>query len=185
MHINIAYVAGVCAVPIAGVLAVLKGDKPERFGALLFICPTLIGDALQFISGQLGYSLAGALPYIDLATTFATCVGFLYLAVRYASQWLAAAMVVQGAELYFARSYIDSDPPNLHVYALEVNLITATVGMILISATITSWLGRIRKRREEEERQQRITRREQELQARYFPHFQPLDASSAPVANAG
>jgi hypothetical protein len=185
MHFNLAYDGVLVAMPVAGALALFKGDKPERFGAVILFFPDVLETVLLPVADHFGFSTAHTVPYIDLATTFAACCGFLYLAVRYASQWLAAAMVVQGAELYFARSYIDSDPPNLHLYALEVNIITITVCSILASAAISSWRGRIRNRREEEARKQRIARRDHELQARYFPHFQPLDAASLPIANAG
>ena len=59
------------------------------------------------VSRHLGYPLAHSMPYVELVSTFAVSCGFLYLAVRYASLWLAAAMVVQGTELYFARAFIN------------------------------------------------------------------------------
>src|SRR5580704_2885226 len=104
----VTYVLQLCAIPVAGGLALFKGEKPERYGAIVLLVPTLLEDVASPISHYLGHSLSGISPYLELVSTFAVSCGFLYLAVRYASLWLAAAMVVQGTELYFARAFIDS-----------------------------------------------------------------------------
>lgn len=155
----VTYALQLCAIPIAGGLAVFKGDKPERYGAIILLIPTLTEELVLPLAKHLGYSLPTNLPYIELTSTFAVSCGFLYLAVRYGSMWLAAAMIVQGTELYFARAFIDSSPKNYNLYGTEVNIVTATVLSILGSAAVVSWRARIAKNREDAKRTEVVIER--------------------------
>jgi hypothetical protein len=112
------------------------------------------------------------MPYVELLSTFAVSSGFLYLAVRYASLWLAAAMVVQGTELYFARAFIDSSPRNFNLYATEVNIITASVLGILGGAAIVSWRARMKKLHTEAKRAELVTEREQARDRKFREMFE-------------
>jgi hypothetical protein len=175
----VTYVLQLCAIPIAGGLALFKGDKPERYGAIILLVPTLLEDVASPISHHLGYSLAHISPYLELVSTFAVSSGFLYIAVRYGSLWLAAAMVVQGTELYFARNFIDSSPPNFNLYATEVNTVTATVLGILGGAAIVSWRARMRRDRSEVKRAALISEREEARDLRFREMFESR-ATAAP-----
>lgn len=175
----VTYVLQLCAIPLAGGLALFKGDKPERYGATILLIPTLLEDVALPVSRHFGYALHSSMPYVELLSTFAVSCGFLYLAVRYASLWLAAAMVVQGTELYFARAFIDSTPRNFNLYATEVNIITASVLGILGGAAIVSWRARILKGRADAKRAALVTEREQARDLRFREMF---ESRPAPVA---
>jgi hypothetical protein len=171
------YVLQLCAIPLAGGLAIFKGDKPERYGAIILLIPTLTEELVLPLAQHLGYSLPANLPYIELMSTFVVSCGFLYLAVRYGSLWLAAAMVVEGTELYFARTFIDSSPQNYNLYGTEVNTVSATVLGILGGAAVVSWRARIQKSRSEAKRAELVTEREQARNLKFRQMFE-----SRPVA---
>ena len=168
----ITYVLYLCAVPIAGGLAIFKGDKPERYGAIIFLIPTLTETAVLPLAKSLGYPLPHDLPFIELTSTFVNACGFLYLAVRYASLWLAAAMIVLGTELYFVRAFIDSDPPNYNLYITEVNCVTATVLTILGGAAVVSWRARLEKRRSDSKRAGLVTERQRARDLKFREMFE-------------
>jgi hypothetical protein len=168
----VTYVLQLCAIPLAGGLAIFKGDKPERYGATILLIPVLAQEVVLPVAHHLGYSLPDNLPNIELTSTFVISCGFLYLAVRYGSLWLAAAMVVVGTELYFARSFIDSSPKNYNLYGTEVNLITVTVLAILGGAAIVSWRARIRKRQADAKRAEMLNDREQARDLKFKEMFE-------------
>ena len=182
----VTYVLQLCAIPVAGGLALFKGDKPERYGAIILLIPTVLEDVAGPISSHLGYSLSHVGPYLELVSTFAVSSGFLYIAVRYGSLWLAAAMVVQGTELYFARNFIDSSPPNFNLYATEVNTVTATVLGILGGAAIVSWRARTRKDRSDAKRAEMLSERDQARDLKFREMFERRPTRApAPARTAG
>jgi hypothetical protein len=180
------YVLQLCAIPIAGGLAIFKGDKPERYGATILLIPTLTEEVVLPLAHHLGYSLPHNLPYIELTSTFVVSCGFLYLAVRYGSLWLAAAMVIQGTELYFARAFIDSSPQNYDLYGTEVNTVTATVLGILGGAAIVSWRARVRKNQSEAKRAELLNERDQARDLKFKEMFESQPARApAPARTTG
>ena len=52
------YVLQLCAIPLAGGLAIFKGDKPERYGAIILLIPTLTEELVLPLAQHLGYSFA-------------------------------------------------------------------------------------------------------------------------------
>jgi hypothetical protein len=172
------YVLQLCAIPLAGGVALFKGDKPERYGATIVLIPTLLEDVILPVSKHLGYPLADSMPYVEMLSTFAVSCGLLYLAVRYASLWLAAAMVVEGTELYFVRAFIDASPRNFNLYATEVNVISAGVLGILGGAAIVSWRARIQKGRADAKRAELLTEREQARDLKFREMFESRPASA-------
>ena len=148
--------------------------------------PTLLEDFVLPVAKHFGYALHDSMPYVELLSTFAVSSGFLYLAVRYASLWLAAAMVVQGTELYFARAFIDSSPRNFNLYATEVNIITASVLGILGGAAIVSWRARIQTTRDEAKRSEVVTERERARDQKFREMFEGRPAPlPAPAPTRG
>ena len=173
------YVLQLCAIPLAGGVALFKGDKPERYGATIVLIPTLLEDVILPVSKHLGYALADSMPYVEMLSTFAVACGLLYLAVRYASLWLAAAMVVMGTELYFVRAFIDSSPRNFNLYATEVNTVTASVLGILGGAAIVSWRAGIQKVRVDAKRAALMSERDQARDLKFREMFESRPALTA------
>jgi len=164
----------------AAVFALWKGDKAARYGALLRISVTTLGIPIQYalILFHL-HTIVGVAVY-DLTTTAIVSFGFLYLALRYASPWLAAAMVIQGFEFYTDRIFLDAsarqdfafnalrDHPE---YAMQENLIVTGVAVVLFLATLSAIRQRRKAREIDAERatkaEQRAARIEAMLAGRY------------------
>ena len=98
MHF-VSFIVVISAIPIFCGLALFIGDTAERYGAVIFFVPCALETFLLPVARKHGYAVEQITPYVDLVSTFIISAGFLYLAVRYASLWLAAAMVVQGTEI--------------------------------------------------------------------------------------
>jgi hypothetical protein len=144
--------------------ALVKGDRPERYGALLRLGVAALGIPLIRLLREAGvpHSLSSGLT--DLITTAMMSFGFLYIALRYASNWLALAMVIQGLEFYIDRVFLDSDV-NLASYALQENLITAGVSLVLFFASLSSMDRRHKKRQAEALRSQKAAARAARVEA--------------------
>jgi len=164
---SLVYQAALVMTPVAGALALFKGGKPERYGAGFFLAVLLGTDLYAMVAQRLGYWAWDSMANVDMISTFAISSFFLYLAVRYASLWLAAAMVVQGTELYFARAYIDQGKSGLYAYGFELNIICVSVLSLLSAAAIISWLGRVQARKAEQKRSELTERRRMEQQRKF------------------
>lgn len=157
---HLVHEAAIVSTPVGGGIALIKGDTPERLGAAAYVAVVLLTDLVFATAPSLGYAKAGSINYIDLVSTLVVSSFFLYLAVRYGSLWLAAAMVVDASELYFARTYIDAEQPSYALYALEINLICLIVFSLLGGAALWSWRARIRGRSAEAKREEAAQRRQ-------------------------
>ncbi|HLK26147.1 MAG TPA: hypothetical protein VKT30_15940 [Caulobacteraceae bacterium] len=195
------HLVAVYATPLCGGIALIKGGKPERLGAAVFVAAILLTDlffalaspaahprpastAIAAISSPTGYANTTSTAYIDLASTLLLSCFFLYLAIRYASLWLAAAMIIQASELYFARLYIDSDFANFNVYAIELNSICALVLFTLAGAALWSWRSRTVKRRDDAKRALAAERRREEQERRFQAMFDFRTPSLMPASVA-
>jgi len=157
----------------AAVFALWKGDKGARYGALLRISVTALGIPIQYalILVHL-HTIVGVAVY-DLATTAIVSFGFLYLALRYASPWLAAAMVIQGCEFYTDRIFLDASGQQnfaFHAgrepaYAMQQNLIVTGVAIVLFLATLSAIRQRAKARGEAAERAKKIEERSARIEA--------------------
>jgi hypothetical protein len=149
----------------AALFALWKGDKPARYGALLRISITTLGIPIQYALFKLtAYAMLGVAIY-DLAATAIVSFGFLYLALRYASPWLAAAMVIQGFEFYTDRIFLDTSPHADKSYAIQENLIVTGVAVVLFLATLSAIRQRAKTRAEANERAKKIEQRNARIEA--------------------
>jgi hypothetical protein len=122
----------------AALFALWKGDKAARYGALLRISVTTLGIPIQYVLFKLTAYTMLELAIYDLTATAIVSFGFLYLALRYASPWLAAAMVIQGCEFYTDRVFLDTHPLLNKSYAIQQNLIVTGVAVVLFLATLSA-----------------------------------------------
>jgi len=173
----------------AAVFALWKGDKPARYGALLRISITTLGIPIQYalILVHL-HTIVGVAVY-DLATTAIVSFGFLYLALRYASPWLAAAMVIQGFEFYTDRIFLDTSPGQNSAfnalrdpgYAMQENLIVTGVALVLFLATLSAIRQRAKARAEAAERAKKIEQPTPKRRRRSGRLLEPLQATQGDV----
>ena len=126
-------------------LSLWKGETPERAGA-----------GLNLLAGVLAMAADSALssdlrPSIDLAIDGILATSFLLLAVRYASLWLGAAMLLQAAQFSLHAYYLLSDQIHDLRYAVFNNLITTGVNIAILAGILLAWRRRVRIRREEKD----------------------------------
>ncbi len=115
-----------------------KGARPERIGSLFNAVLTI--GAVLFQS--LTHKAFGTIPILIGDGLLAT--GFLILAFRYASLWLAAAMVLQAASfLIHASLLMDLLPKdNLFFYYAAMNVLGGLVMITILLGTVGAWYRR-------------------------------------------
>ncbi|WGM41229.1 hypothetical protein [Caulobacter sp. NIBR1757] len=118
------------------VFAVLKGGIAERFAATLVV----IGALYAFGVGRLLDNEMRTLAL--LLGDFLLAMGFLTLAVRYASLWLGGAMLLQAVQFTLHAWYMlgERRPDMFHVIVNNAD----TVGILLciVLGTATAWRRR-------------------------------------------
>ena len=119
----------------------LKGRPAERYGSLVYLAAFLLDIPLALITGKI-LPVESVLFVDGLAA-----LGFLFLALRYNSLWLGAAMMLKGAELGLHAFHLteEADPQlgafNLYVLALDA------LEMMMVLSLFAGTLASIRARR--------------------------------------
>ena len=149
----------------SSLFALWKGDKPSRYGALLRLSVTTLGIPTQYVIFLFTRHNMFDVAVYDLTTTAIVSFGFLYLALRYASPWLAAAMMIQGSEFYTDRVFLDTNPYEKFSYAVQENLIVTGVALVLFLATLSAIRQRAKARAETAERAKKIEQRDARIEA--------------------
>ena len=149
----------------AALFALWKGDKPARYGALLRMLVTTLGAPVQFALHASKLDSVFVVAVYDLTVTGVVSFGFLYLALRYASPWLAAAMMIQGFEFYTDRVFLDTNPYEKVSYAMQENLIVVGVAAVLFLATLSAIRQRAKVRAEAAERAKKVEQRDARIEA--------------------
>lgn len=123
---------------LVAALAWWKGGDPERLGASLMIAASL---AVPVAHRSLPTGSAStALLMID-ATMAA---GFLALAIRYASLWLGAAMLLQALQFSLHAFYLVLEKAHDRLYSIINNIDTMGVILCVLVGTLIAWRGRRR-----------------------------------------
>ena len=105
-----------------GAFAIWKGDSAVRWAALIQLCTsvdTLIATALGGDWNQT----------FELGADLVAAGLYLLLAVRFANQWIGAAMLLQAAEFSLDSFYLVTDRPLDHLHAWVNN--TCEWGIVL------------------------------------------------------
>ena len=122
-------------------LAFLKGGPAERGGALLIAANWVAITVTQIVVGsETVSSRVVGLPSLIYDSLLA--VGFLWLALRYSSLWLGAAMILQGVQLAIYASFLGSSEIKLRTYAVALNVVSILVLLTILGGTISSWIQR-------------------------------------------
>lgn len=110
----------------------LKGAAPERLGAALLLLATIAGFVID-------HALPPAVRTTPtLVGEGLLALGFLALAIRYASLWLGGAMILQGIQFSSHAFYLVMERDHDWVAAAVTNLVTfGIIGCILIGTTMT------------------------------------------------
>jgi hypothetical protein len=135
-QVGLIVLAGVC------LLALAKGGPAERFGAVL-VAVTWAG---LLICQALTEQTIPEIPLLVSDVVLAT--GFLALAVRYASLWLGAGMLFQGAAFTMHLMHMtDLSGASGHhdrAYVVTVNLLSYAVLATLGGAAVVNWRRRVK-----------------------------------------
>lgn len=116
--------------------ALWKGDFPEKAGAGLNMICAVAAELAHMVWGPESASVA--LLAIDLALA----MGFLGLAVRYASLWLGMAMIMQAVQFSLHAFYLVTERPHDLLYYRVNNIDTIAITLSLVVGTVISWRRR-------------------------------------------
>lgn len=130
-------------------LALLKGASPERIAALLIAADWLAISLSQTFLSESSASTSISAPAI--VTDLSMSLGLLWLALRYNSLWLGAAMIVQGGQLALYASFLGGGGRSGNLYAAGFNLASVLLLLSLLCGTLVSWSRRVRARRHDAE----------------------------------
>ncbi|MES2343108.1 MAG: hypothetical protein V4597_15655 [Pseudomonadota bacterium] len=108
----------------------LKGGPAERFGAGL----TLLISAAFVVVNELVPELARPNPHLVLDGLLA--LGFLVLAIRYASLWIGAVMLLQGVQFSLHAYFFVTKLSPGFTYAVINNLVTWGTLIGILAGTV-------------------------------------------------
>jgi hypothetical protein len=113
-----------------------KGGRPERIGSLFNAIFSIGAVVFQALS----HKAFGTIPILIADGLLAT--GFLILAFRYASLWLAAAMVLQAASFLIHASLLMNLLPTHRLYYAAMNVLGGLVMIVILVGTAGAWYRR-------------------------------------------
>ena len=114
-------------------LAWFKGGHAEQYGASLKLVTSLVALAVHHLLKQ--GSISGAL----LTADGILAIGFLALAIRYASLWIGAAMLLQAGQFSLHAWYLVSELDRDRLYAIANNLISVGILVCILVGTLIAW----------------------------------------------
>lgn len=123
---------------LSAVFAWWKGGRPERVGALF---NGVVAIGVTILQALLHESL-GTLPILIADGVLA--VGFLILAIRYASLWLGAAMLLQGMGFTMHSALLLGVVKPDYAYYAAMNVMSLGVLLSIILGTAYAWAVRRR-----------------------------------------
>ena len=129
---------------VACVFACIKGRPAERYGGALYLASVLGTLAFYLITRQ------GLSSFVQLGLDALVAVGFLWLAIRYNSLWLGAAMMIKGVQLALyglhLTDMIDPKFGGANLYLLAMDVIAIMISLTLFLGTLSGLRERRRAR---------------------------------------
>jgi hypothetical protein len=121
--------------------AMWKGDLPERIGATANLGAGLVATA--FVATSLQHILSpDTQSILLLAVDAALAACFLYLALRYASLWVGAALLFQSVQFSLHAYYLVMGAHHDFNYKIINNLDTSGINLALLLGTALAWRRR-------------------------------------------
>ena len=120
------------------VLGLAKGGPADRVGGV-FLVVACLGT---IIAQSVTHSHAPVL--FLMADDVALAAGFLWLALRYSSMWLAGAMLAQAAGLFLHAMALSEEAPGYGLYLSAQTYASWFVLACLLTGTLSSWRRRAR-----------------------------------------
>jgi hypothetical protein len=115
-----------------------KGAPAERYGAALYMASIILGGI--FPAMVFGYDLP---TLAELGLDALVAAGFLWLAIRYNSLWLGAAMMIKGVQLGLHAMHLTdmTDPRSFHganLYLLALDVVSLMISLTIFFAALAS-----------------------------------------------
>jgi hypothetical protein len=117
-----------------------RGGPPERMGATFNVSVGIFAMVLDNVLQR------DVRPMADLALDAGLAVGFLALAVRYASLWLGGAMMLQAVQFSMHAYYLVSERAPDGTSARINNLDSYGIVACIMIGTALTWRMRIKER---------------------------------------
>ena len=138
MHVQIAPFLGWTATLVVCGLAWFRGATPERLGSLMVLAGTIVYSLIVL------FLPPSTQPLVNLLCDGLYGLGFLMLALRYASPWLGGAMLLQAIQFSLHAFYIVAERPHDRTYGLVNNLNSAGVLICILLGIAVAWRRRAR-----------------------------------------
>lgn len=123
---------------IIGGVALRFGALPEKLGAALILSAALAALLVHLVLAEPARSMG------LLVVDGALALGFLILAVVFASLWLGAAMLFQGVQFSLHAYYLVVGREHDTLYATVNNIVTYSILLFLLLGSLASWRRRRR-----------------------------------------
>jgi hypothetical protein len=144
MHVGLILLVGVALLVLTFAFALWKGGLAERIGATMNMVAGLI---VMFLDQILAPDLQ---PIVMLVIDGALAASFLFLAIRWASLWLGAAMLLQAVQFSLHAYYMVAELQPDVWFARISNADTTGINLVIIGAVVVAIRKRVRERREAE-----------------------------------
>lgn len=132
---------GVAALVASSAFVFAKGRTAERLAVLLIDLTWLGLLCVQHLTGE----IVPEIPFV--ASDLVLALGFLILAVRFASLWLGAGMLLEGALFFLHSTHISEHPARSYGYLVSVNVLSYCVLGTVVGAAAANWFKKMRDRR--------------------------------------
>lgn len=119
----------------ACVFAFVKGGTAERVGAAIILLNLVAGLANEYLKQS---------QLITLVIDGGTAVGLLVVAMRYASPWLGAVMLLYALQFALDAYYFVLERPRDLLHVVLNNADFCGINLALFAGTLTAWLRRRR-----------------------------------------
>jgi len=138
MYTSVAPIIGWTVLVAILSLAWIRGGRPERLGAGLVLFAAL------FAFGAHNLSPVEWQPLLLLADDGFLAMGFLVIALRYASAWLGGAMIFQAVQFSLHAYYFVAERAHDRLYSIINNIDSLGVLACILIGALLAWRKRTR-----------------------------------------
>ena len=117
-------------------LSIIKGAKPERWGAAIILAANLSSDVAFALT--LPHVPQFTLFYLDLLLS----IGLLSVAFTYSSLWIGTALLLQSVILLTHALALEDDGISSLIFVATNNFVSNLMYACLLGATLMSWRAR-------------------------------------------
>jgi hypothetical protein len=134
---------------VVTLLAFAKGDSAAQVASIINLVNAALLPLVRLVAGRETGEV------LQLVTDFIAAVGFLLLAVRYASLWLGVTMLLQSGQFSLHAFYLVMERPHDHLHAWINNMVQWAMYICILAGVALAVRRRTMLAREEAERQRR------------------------------